>query len=815
MSSRVLLSSAWRSSPLSPMGCALLLLALLLGVAGPGTLGAQQTGSITGTVRAAEDGRVLSAVQVSVEGTDRVAITNAQGAFGLRNVPAGTRTVRIEGIYQAEPRTVEVPVNGSVSLDFTVEQALTRLSPIQVRATRTYRQDATTVGTRAPAEILEISGSVHVLSRKFIEDRGATRFEELYRNVSGLVDNPYSEVVLRGFQQREVLFNGVRGNPYGSLDGGEDTGFSTSVGRLTNIERVEILKGPASVLYGSAEPGGVINYVTKKPQDVFEARLALLGGSFQQRGVNAEVTGPVDSARRFLYRGALYFEEKESFRSNAGFRDLHGVLGATWQASERTRIDLEAERIDQDLPGHRLRGIPVDADGTLLTQRGWSTTEPTDFTKLDATVAQVALNHAFAGGTALDATVRALSYDRSENYHEPRGIRADGRSMQREFRDQFRGNDDWSATVNLNRRFRLGNVGEHALLVGVETASQDWSFRFGRARQSGNNGPVPDLDLFAPVYRGASPQGYGMDPSTYAQQTVQSRRTGIYLQEQLFLGEGWVLTGGVRNERYTDEGIITGEAGESSISAWTGRLGVVHRPTRTLSLYGNVANGFARPDFVVQVPSANGPFDPSTSLQFEGGVKADLLDRRLMVTAAAFTITKSNVLRPDPDLGPNGDNFSAVLATGEVRSRGIELDLTGTVSDRLALAANYAWLSSEILRDDDAPANVGRPWPNAPRHSAGLTGRVDLGNGGVGISAEYVGEREQPFAGIVAPAYTVFDVNADVRLGRFFDVRVMLSNVLDETYAVASLFAARAGNIPGEPRTLSVQLSTSSAWWGR
>ncbi|MCG8466653.1 MAG: TonB-dependent receptor [Gemmatimonadetes bacterium] len=793
----------------------LFVLLVSMGVAGVSNLAAQSSGTIQGTIRSIEDGEALASVQVAVEGTDRIALTGPEGRYLLDDVPAGERTVRIEGIFRAEPQLVRVIAGETVTVDFVVEDVLFSLAPIEVKATRAYRQDATTVGTKSPAQLLDIPGSVQVLSRKFIEDRGATRFEELYRNVSSLVDHPYSEVVLRGFQQREILFNGVRGNPYGSLDGGEDTGFSTSVGRLTNIERVEVLKGPVSALYGSAQPGGVINYVTKKPLDVFEARASIFGGSFEQRGGNAEITGPIDQDRRFLYRAAAFFEEKNSFRNNAGFRDLHLVGGLTWRASEATRLDVEAERIDQDLTGHRLRGIPVSADGTMLTDRSWTATEPTDFTRLDATVFQAALNHAFDDGFSVDATVRALGYDRSENYHEPRGLLEDERTMQREFRDQFRSNDDWSATLNLNRRLDLGGAGEHSLLLGVETATQDWRFRFARARQSGNDGPVPDLDLFSPVYGVADPSTYGLTPESFSEQSVRSRRTGVYVQDQAFVTPSLVLTGGARVDWYDDEGEVLEEAGTSSVTAFTGRFGVVVKPSEVVSLYGNFANGFSRPDFVHQVPSANGPFDPGRSWQLEGGIKADLLGRRLMVTAAGYTITRTNVLRPDPNFGPNGDNFSAVFATGEVRSRGLELDAVGSIGDRIAVSANYALLVSRIVRDDDAPDNVGEPWPNAPRHSAGLTGRFAVGSGGIGVSTQFVGERQQTFAGIVAPSYAVVDLSGDLRLTDRFDLRVSLNNVFDTTYAVSSLFASRAGNIPGDPRTLRVELATASTWWAR
>jgi len=179
--------------------------------------------------------------------------------------------------------------------------------------------------------------------------------------------------------------------------------------------------------------------------------------------------------------------------------------------------------------------------------------------------------------------------------------------------------------------------------------------------------------------------------------------------------------------------------------------------------------------------------------------------------ASLFQINKTNVLRPDPAYGPNGNNYSAAFATGEVRSRGLEADIAGTLGNRLSIAANYAWLDSDILQDDNAPDNVGKSWPNSARHSAGLSSRYAVrGDLGLTLGLTHVGEREQPFAGIFAPAFTVIDLATDLRLLGRFDLRVALNNVFDTSYATASLFAARAGNIPGDPRTLTVTLTSSS-----
>ena len=171
---------------------------------------------------------------------------------------------------------------------------------------------------------------------------------------------------------------------------------------------------------------------------------------------------------------------------------------------------------------------------------------------------------------------------------------------------------------------------------------------------------------------------------------------------------------------------------------------------------------------------------------------------------------KQNVLRPDPNFGPTGANTNAVLSTGEIRNRGFEVDLAGELLPRWNLAFNYAFLDSEITEDRNA-ALLGKPLPNSAPHAVGLFTRIDVGRGAAfGGSYEYTGDREEPFAGIKAPAFSVVDLHYYQTIGTRLKVLARLDNLFDERYAASSLFAARAGNFPGQPRTFSIHLSVST-----
>ena len=263
---------------------------------------------------------------------------------------------------------------------------------------------------------------------------------------------------------------------------------------------------------------------------------------------------------------------------------------------------------------------------------------------------------------------------------------------------------------------------------------------------------------------------------------------------------------GGRYNTYDDTGFAGGNDLLSEESGLTGKVGMVFKPETAWSLYGSYSTSFNRPSVLAQTPSANGPHDPETAVQLELGAKTEFLDD-LSLTAALFTITKSNVLRPDPDYGPNGNNWNAALQVGEARNRGFEVEFVGSLRRGWQAAVNYTYLDSEIVEDTNADA-VGQPLPNAAPHSLGLFSRMELfRDTAAGLGVTYVGDRVEPYAGIEAPAFTVVDLFLYRQLGRFAEVQVKLENAFDTVYATSSLFSARAGNFPGQPRTFSVLVS--------
>lgn len=780
--------------------CAVSLLSIL-----PALVLAQDRGTVSGQIRDSA-GNPVAGVSLSIQEAGAKAESDGDGRYELTGIPPGPHTISVSGGgFLPQQRAVTVSAAGRLTEDFRLERMSASVDVVE--SLKEYRLEETGFATRTPTRLIDLPQSVQIFPNQLIEDRAVLEGNELFRNVSGINQSPYSTMVFRGFTQREILYNGARGNPFGSLEGDvNNAGFSTSQIRLTNIQRVEVLKGPTAALYGAGEPGGLINYVNKQPKEVLDGELQVRFGSFGQKMTNADFSGPIGS--RLLARGAFYFEDRDSFRANAEARNSHAVANLVFKVNDRNRFSFEGEFLNQRLPGNRIRGVPVDAGGNFLTYVQWSGNEPTDFIKMIGRVFQARGDHEFGGGWNVNYTFRVLGFENNDNYHEPRGINAataSGRTVRREFRDFYRSNDDWSTVANATRSVRTGSL-THRLLFGVEHFAQDHLFRSRRAREQEVGGPVPSIDLFNPVYGRGLPGTYNLGAFTAS--TADTGRTGFYAQDQVVLNRHVQVLLSGRADRYRDEGFAVTPL-EFKDTAFSGRAGLLVKPKEQVSFFASYASNFTRAPLFAQAPSANGPHQPETGGQTEGGVKVEVLNRRVFLSSSVFNIEKKNILRPDPAFGPRGDNANAVLSVGAARSRGFEFNVDGFFTSRWYTAFNYAYVSTRILKDN-VVSLIGQPLANAPRHTTGLFTRYNfLPRTGFGFGLEQVSERVEPFAGIRAAGYTIADAGIYHEFNGWSRVQLQVTNLANSTYGSSILFAARAGIMPGQPRAVIVTLTVN------
>lgn len=660
------------------------------------------------------------------------------------------------------------------------------------RASKLYRTDRTEIG-RVAADPLDIPQSVQVITADLIRDQGARDITDLYRNIAGVSASQYATVTFRGFRQDGAFYDGLRGDPF--------QGFA--VPSLFSIERVEFLKGPVGMLYGASAPGGMINYVTKKPSDHFAASVRGIVGNFDRFGGSGEVTGPLDRNGVFSARAGAFYESLKTVQVHSRSQSIVLDGGLTAKLGPDTRLTTQITRYRQRLPG-RLRGIPIDQNGHFLAPRDWNHLEPTDSLTLNGTVAQARLDHKISEAVSVNLAARWFRYREHQDYHEPRPVTdTDGDGIPdfvpREYRRQHYDITGVTVAGNISARFRTGIL-QHSV-----TAGGDWYRQRSQLDSISVRSGVPGLSLRDPVYGLTAGADYDFSRGTVEQSDTRSHRYGVFAQDQIDIGR-FILVGGLRRDGFDDRD-ASGDDDRTSGRRTSWRTGAIYKPLRRVSLYASYSQSFEPQDPGSQSRSVGGPFAPVASRQVEVGAKGELLNGALQPTIALYRIVRRGIVQLDTSLPPvNG--VDQLAPVGEVTSKGIELTLAADITRNWVVTANYAYNDARITEAAPGQAidnSVGGRFPNAPRHQAGAWTRYQLRRldtaialGGQYISGQLArgGAQMRPFA--------IFDGSITKGLG-FADLMVRVENIFDKTYAV-SAFDSRRGAFVGRGRTVFAEL---------
>ncbi|MEH2161242.1 MAG: TonB-dependent siderophore receptor [Nostoc sp.] len=592
-----------------------------------------------------------------------------------------------------------------------------------------YRVPNATSATRTDTPIRDIPASIQVIPQQVIKDQQATRLDEALRNVSGVTfagnnDNRGIRFSLRGFGAQAysgsvpVLRDGFR--VYGSQ------GFP----ELSNLERVEVLKGPASILYGEIDPGGVVNLVSKQPlaEPFFEAELQVGSQPFVRP--RFDISGPLTTDGKVLYRLNALYQYSESFRNYDNNLDHFSIAPiVTWKIDDRTNLTFNLEYTKDRGPADF--GIVASNDGIVNVPRTRVSNNPND--TIENTYLSVGYNleHKFSDNWTIRNAFRYLYY--SYDYSPlalPLSFDGTTGLLTRYFADQDDTIKDYSLQTNVVGKLTTGSI-KHNLVVGVDLNNSDESattkFGFGNPNT---------INIFNPVY---SPEP---DPSTLAvlsNTSTNTKRLGVYAQDQVTLLDNLFLLAGFRYD--TVDQTVTNNRNSSETSqsndAISPRFGILYRVIPEFSLYASYSRSF-NPN--TGTTASGSPLEPETGEGYEVGVKADLLRSKLFATLSYFDITKQNVAVADPA------NFGSSVATGEQQSRGVELDITGEILPGWNIIASYAYTDAEVTKDTNLNS-VGSKLPGIPRHSAGLWTTYEIQAGslqglGFGLGFNYVGERE-------------------------------------------------------------------------
>ncbi len=788
--------------------------------------------AISGSIRSAENQQPVPGVTVRVSGVSNSRVSDEDGKFAFENLAAGSYTVSFSYLgYEPQRITLALPAAGSRNLSILLTPTSSRLQAVEIigRKEQSYKNTASFSGTKTQTPIKYVPQAISYVTKEVINDQQAFKTSDVLKNISGV--NVYSfynnDFTLRGFRAGNALINGLR-NPTSS--------WSQSL--LPNVERIEVIKGPASALFANTDPGGTVNTVTKKPLDVDRKSVSFATGSYNTYRITSDFTGPMNKEKTLLYRLNLAYQNAESFRVLQGGEDMVIAPSISFIPTDRTQVNVDfvyaktKSRLD--------RGQPIfgASAGTDLnsTPISFAIGKENDYANELNLYTTASLQHKFTDRISFNASYMKFLYDEDLLEHRTSNryaIDADGEEiptmMEMQTIRRKRKNYNDNITLYFVSDFNTGPL-THKLLVGydyIQNVSPVGGSNYNAQgyRNAANNGaigsynpanrddylirdniPVPNVphfDLTNPDYSISEISGYFNVSSPQA--VTRYYVNGVYLQDQISWGPLQALLA-FRQEYYVD--ILNykkANAEEVQQQAFIPRFGLVYTPVEPISLYVTYAQGY-QPQGAGTIgdPSRfGGPFDPLTSTMYEGGAKMEFLNKMLSINAAIYHIEQNNILINANDPG----NPDLLRQIGQQRSRGAELDVYGQLLPNLSVTANFAVNEAIITKSEDADEE-GNVLPNAPKHQGGVWAKYTftipaLQGIGIGAGANYVSSRATLSDILTLPSYVVADAALYYTVDRF-KLSANLNNVFNKTHWVGGYDFNRL--FPGTPRNFLVSV---------
>ena len=789
------------------------------------------------------NGNPINEATITVKGMKRAVRTKANGKFILSELPSGESTILVHAIgYTPQQRTIKLSNNKSYEgIDFVLQERSDALPTVDVmgRREQSYKNSVSFVGTKTATALKDVPQSIGYVTKELVLDQGAITVNDVVKNISGVNQySAYNDFSIRGFRS---LGNLNSGNLLNGMRGLTPLFRQSS---LANIERVEVIKGPASALFGNAAPGGVVNRVTKKPLDVARRSVSLTAGSFNTSNVYGDFTGPLNEKKSLLYRLNLGYENTDGFRDLQGLTTFIVAPSFTYILSDRTQLN--ADITYNNNMGKLDRGLAIHGDGDLFSVPFNSTqSAASDYLSENTFNLSFALSHQLAKGLLFNSTYLYSSYlENTEEHAQQHAYQStiDGKQdfskveMRFEKRhrhitsNNFNNYLTWDvATGALKHKLLLGyDYFNTAIAPGLSSLSASGYLlkngtvvdKFDVKKKddyqldaSGNprtNVPSFDLnstlgnriqDITKYIYKtgAGNPNGQGS--------AVRSYSNGVYLQEQLRWGRLQTLLS-ARVEWFTD---VTKNAKgiekKTTQSAFIPRVGLVYELTPSTNVYASWIRGFEPQSVAIQSdPETGGPFDPMKSELWEVGAKGEYLNKRLSVTTSVFRIRKNNSLYSAGD----PVNPKLRVAVGEEVSRGVEFDVSGRILPYWSITANYSYNIAEITKAAPGTKDLNIQRPGTPRHSANLWTKfiipsgalrnlgMGLGINGVSAREGQVGRRAQL---VTYPGYTLLNLALYYKV-RDMQLQLNWNNVLNKQYYISGFDRFRS--FPGAPSNINL-----------
>lgn len=702
------------------------------------------------------------------------------------------------------------------------------------RSRNDYNSDYSFSSSKIALKNMEVPQSISTVTKELLSDRQVFRMGDALKNVTGVsTTSYYSHYSIRGVTQgwgnrdNNRLINGM-------------TAFSSYITPpLTiNLERIEVIKGPASITFASANAGGSINMVTKKPLSVNRKEVDLTIGSYGTIRSTLDFTGPLEKSKSLLYRLNLGYENSQSFRDLQGNKSYVIAPTISYVPNEKTRVNLELvftntnSKLDRGQP---IFGVKKGQSADLRTTPiNFAIGASNDYNKNINLTVMSSLSHQFSDKVGVNMAYMKHIWDEDLLEHRTANKFAQDKTgkaiptlveMQISRREQKVYSDNFNAYFNVD--FNLGKL-KNKVVFGYDLSAFEVSRNGGwnRARgyrlkngktankfdvnkiadyvtdDKGNPVPnVPHFDLENPKYLVANLNDYIFQKQEIA--PLHFMTNGIYLMNQISYGN-FILNLGIRQEWYLDKTnynlkneVVTRQ------HKLLKRVGAIYKASKNVNVYTSYIEGFeVQTNAYLGTTAYGGPFAPMSSKMFEGGLKTEWLNGKLNASIAYFNIHQKNVLTDDPN-----DSNELKKQGANQRSQGVELEVTGRILPNWQINAGYSFIDANLKENGEKYRKE-----NTPKHSFNFWTRYDVTQGalqnfGIGIGGNYVGEKIAWIdRSLTVPSYMVVDAAVYYKLKKV-QLAVNVGNVFNKTYWLGAFDYTRL--FPGTPRNVMFNIKYS------
>lgn len=766
--------------------------------------------------------------------------SDSSGNFSVILTKTGTYSLSVSAIGYSGFNSI-YPINQSA--DFTIPTILLQVSneelqTVEVVGTngKKYYGNYSFSATKTAALNKDIPQSISSISKELIADRQAAVLSDAVKSVTSVSQSSYyNQFSIRGINQNEegAIINGMRTRQYY---------FNQPL--TNNLERIEVIKGPASASFSSVDPGGSINLVTKKPLAEDRKEISISAGSFSTVRGAIDFTGPLNQGKTLLYRLNIGYEDSKSFRDLQYRKGYLISPSISYIPNDKTSLNVEVvmnnsnSRLDR---GQAIFGAvagKTDLNSTPITFNMGASNDR--FNSQDLMI-MANFSHALTKNIAFNAaymkqnwtedllehrTTNAFAVD--EN-NQPIPTLAAMRAVQRQ---QKWGTDNLSTyfsinanTIGLNHKIVVGydRLNTQKFRGGGENSAQGYRLKDGTIATrydpikkdlyvfkvvNGINAPVPNVEHFNlsnPTYTIKNLSDYvftktEIPPAYYLVK-------GVYIQDQIKYDK-LTLTLGLRQEWYQDYSNYE-LVNEKKIEQHKllPRAGITYAVTSNINLYGTYLQGYQpqgnTSSLVIVPPPAGTNFKPLESDLKEFGAKSEWLNKNLMVNISFFEINQKNLLMNAND----PLDVNRLIERGAQRSRGLEIESSGFLRPNWQFNAGYSYVDA-IIKDDFNSDLIGQRVQNTPKHSASFWSRYDfkgigaLKDIGFGAGVQYSGSKLPLYIrDFVLPAYTLVDAALYYApAGKKVQLSVNINNILNKTYWVGAQNYLRL--FPGTPKNV-------------